>query len=54
MPITEILENNAKLYGNDVALAQLEAVLSHRGHDGIRDYLNYIVALTHDGGTYSS
>ena len=46
--------NNGFGDGNDVALAQLEAVLGHRGHDGIRDYLNYIVALTHDGGTYSS
>ena len=42
--------NNGFGDGNDVALAQLEAVLGHRGHDGIRDYLNYIVALTHDGG----
>ena len=46
--------NNGFGDGNDVALAQLEAVRGHCGHDGIRDYLNYIVALTHDGGTYSS
>ena len=38
----------------DVTLMQLEAVLFHRRSDGIGNYFDNIVALTDDGGAYTS
>ena len=38
MPITEILENNAKLYGNDVALVEINPQELEKRHTTWREY----------------